>query len=120
MRRAEPQELLGHGVDRLLPVSRADRVAVPTRDEPTLRAPEIVDALREHCTVLARLPGEAPHGPVNLIYVTAPHRQISRVLATARAVDPDIFFLVERVRGWSENLRPVTNPTGWRAVLKKK
>jgi len=86
----------------------------------TQRAPEIVDALREHCTVLARLPGEAPHGPVNLIYVTTPHRRISRVLATARAVDPDIFFLVERVHGWSENLRPVTNPTGWRAVLKKK
>jgi len=78
------------------------------------------NALRDRCTVLARLQGESPQGSVNLIYLTTPHRQIASVLQTAREVDPDIFFLVERVRGWSENLRPVASPTGWRAVMKKK
>ncbi len=84
------------------------------------RAAEIVQALRDRCAILARLPGEGPDGPVTLIYLTTLHREITGVLETARRVDPDIFFLVERVRGWSENLRPIANPTGWRAVLKKK
>jgi len=58
------------------------------------RAPEIVNALRDRCTVLARLQGESPQGSVNLIYLTTPHRQIASVLQTAREVDPDIFFLM--------------------------
>ncbi len=86
----------------------------------TQRAQEIMNALRDHCVVLARLSGEGPQGPVNLIYLTTPHRQIAGVLQTARDIDPDLFFLIERVQAWSANLKPITNPTGWRAVIKKK
>jgi len=86
----------------------------------TARAKEIADALHSPNRVLATLPGESPAGPINLVYVTTPLRKLSEVIETARKVDPGIFYLVERAQVWSDNLLPTHNPTGWRAILKKK
>lgn len=84
------------------------------------RGREIMDAIRPHATVLAVLPGTSPEGSVDLIYATAPQQRVGAVISAAREIDPDLFYVTERTRGWSENLNPAVTPTGWRAVAKKK
>ena len=84
------------------------------------RAQEIISALREQCTVLAVLNGESPEGPVNLIYLSSPRRQLADAIRTVKEIDPEVHYIVDRAQVWSDNLQPIPNPTGWRAIVKKK
>lgn len=84
------------------------------------RGREIAEALKDRGHVLAIFTGETLEGVVNLVFVSARGPQVPGILAAARAVDPDMFYLVESAHAWSENAYPVPHPTGWRAVFKKK
>lgn len=86
----------------------------------TAHGREIAEALRGQGHVLATFSGETNRGPVNLIYLSARGKRLRDVLDLARGIDPDLFYLVESARQWSENVHPLPHPTGWRAVFKKK
>ena len=63
--------------------------------------------------------GDGTDGPRTLVYVSCPRRCLPSLLRAARAVDAELFYVVER---FSElgGLGPLPHATGWRAVLKKK
>lgn len=86
----------------------------------THRTSEIVAALEGRGRVLATFAGESAGRPVNLIFISATGKRVPDILQAARAVDPELFYLVEAATTWSENLQPLPHATGWRSVLKKK
>lgn len=82
----------------------------------------IAEALRGKGFRLTTFLGEGRDGPVTLIYLTCPRRELPDVIDRAREVDPQVFWAVETLR---EQSHGATSPhgahsTGWRAVLKKK
>jgi uncharacterized protein YebE (UPF0316 family) len=85
---------------------------------------DIARALRRDGHHVTTFTGEGPDGPVVLVYAMAPCRATRAMIAAARAVDPDLVYVTEPAHetngGIQLRLRPVPNPTGWRAVLKKK
>ncbi len=80
----------------------------------------IAAALNGEGRVLATFDGTTSQGPVNLVYVSARGPRVRSVIDLAKGVDPDLFYLVESARQWSENVHPLPHATGWRAILKKK
>ena len=54
-----------------------------------------------------------------LVYAICARRDLRSLLAAARAADPQLFYAVERFPQTSD-APPLFQPTGWRAVLKKK
>jgi uncharacterized protein YebE (UPF0316 family) len=54
-----------------------------------------------------------------LVYVICSRRDLPGLLGAARQADPDLFYAVERFPQTSD-VTPLFQPTGWRAVLKKK
>ncbi len=79
---------------------------------------QIAETLRGEGHVLATFAGETNTGPVNLIYVSARGKRIRDVVDRARAVDPDLFYLVESARQWSPNVNPPAS-AGWRSLFRK-
>jgi uncharacterized protein YebE (UPF0316 family) len=69
--------------------------------------------------VVASIDGESPEGPQTLVYATCARRDLPSIIDRARAIDPELFYVVERFAETSR-LVPVPPTTGWRAVLKKK
>lgn len=69
--------------------------------------------------VVASIDGESPDGPQTLVYATCARRDLPSIIDRARAIDPNLFYVVERFAETSR-LVPVPPTTGWRAVLKKK
>lgn len=86
----------------------------------TSKRSEIVHAVEDKGRVLATFTGETGGTPVHLIFVSARGRSVPELLRAARAVDPDLFYLVETAAGWSENAQPLPHATGWRATFKRK
>lgn len=84
------------------------------------RAREVAEAVQAQGRVLGIFRGETLTGPANLVFVSARGQQVRGILEAARSVDPEMFYLVESARAWSENAYPVPHPTGWRAIFKKK
>jgi uncharacterized protein YebE (UPF0316 family) len=109
----------GNGVGILIERQVSSRLAV-LRLLSTQRGQQIASALGDAGRVLAIMPGTTLEGPTHLVYVSARNRNVQRVIERARAVDPDLFFLVEPASEWSANLATLHQPTGWRAVFKRK
>lgn len=86
--------------------------------------PEIAEALRADGRTVTTFAGEGERGPVTLVYVASPRKAIRRIVKTARAIDPNLFFVTEGAHETSRDatprLRPVPHATGWRAAFKKK
>jgi uncharacterized protein YebE (UPF0316 family) len=80
----------------------------------------IGNALQERGYMLATFAGHTTRGPASLVFVSARGGGVQDVISTARSVDPEVFFVVEAARQWSENAYPLPHPTGWRAVFMKK
>ncbi len=84
----------------------------------------IAAALRADGRAVTTFNGEGAGGPVTLVYVASPRRHQRRLLATAQAIDPELFWVTEPAHETSRwpslRLRPVPHATGWRAVFKKK
>jgi uncharacterized protein YebE (UPF0316 family) len=109
----------GNGVGILIERQVSSRLAV-LRLLSSRRGQQIADALQGVGQVLAILPGTTLQGPTHLVYVSTFNRMVGQVIERARAVDPDLFFLVEPASQWSANLASLHRPTGWRAVFKRK
>jgi uncharacterized protein YebE (UPF0316 family) len=91
------------------------------------RGSDIANALRTSGQHLLTVSGIGRDGPTALVYATCARRDMRGLIDRAKDIDPKLFYVVERYAETSQ-LSPVTTaapltplqPTGWRAVLKKK
>ncbi|MBI2881754.1 MAG: DUF2179 domain-containing protein [Candidatus Tectomicrobia bacterium] len=66
------------------------------------------------------LEAEDADGPLQLLFIQN-HRKDARSIARrAREIDPKCFYTVDDIRAASQALMLSHQPTGWRAILKKK
>jgi uncharacterized protein YebE (UPF0316 family) len=65
--------------------------------------------------------GEGVTGPVTELLIVSRRRDLKKILAAVRAIEPKAFYITEQVGVVSKLYRPLlAEPTGWRSVLKKK
>ncbi len=67
---------------------------------------EIAAALRAGGQAATVFAGEGRDGPVSLLYVLCPRRGTAALLATARKIDPELFFVVEKAQDWGRRGSP--------------
>ncbi len=58
----------------------------------------VAAALRERGYRVTRFPGEGRDGPVDLLYVQVPRRQVRTAVQLTRDVDPSCFYVIDDVR----------------------
>lgn len=77
--------------------------------------------LRAAGQVVTTFAGEGRDGPVTELLVVCRRRDIKWILDLVKAADHDAFYIIEQAREVSHAQMPVyEEPTGWRAVLKRK
>jgi len=77
--------------------------------------------LRAAGQVVTTFEGEGRDGPVTELLVVCRRKDIKWILDLIKADDPDAFYIIEQAREVSHLQMPVyEEPTGWRAVLKRK
>ncbi len=77
--------------------------------------------LRAAGQVVTTFEGEGRGGPVTELLVVCRRKDIKWILDLIKADDPDAFYIIEQAREVSHLQMPVyEEPTGWRAVLKRK
>ena len=86
----------------------------------TRTGPQIAAALREDGKGVTEFEGRGRDGIVYELFITSPRRCIRSVIRRARDLDPDCFYVVGDVRTASTANGGTVQPTGWRAILKRK
>lgn len=79
----------------------------------------IAGRLRTLGFALTSFPGQGKDGPRTLMFTTCTRRSLSQVIREAAAIDPSIFYTVDRF-SHTGHVAPLPDPTGWRAIFKKK
>jgi uncharacterized protein YebE (UPF0316 family) len=64
--------------------------------------------------------GEGKSGSVIELYIVCRRKDLNRVLEVVRGIEPDAFYITEPAGLVSKVFRPMYQPTGWRAVFKRK
>lgn len=105
---------VGLTVERWLSIGRQG-VRVFTR-----KGFEVADTLWAEGIPATVFEGEGRNDAVYELYITTPRRQVPRVTRRARELDPACFYVIEDVRRASTVPGLAREPTGWRAILKKK
>jgi uncharacterized protein YebE (UPF0316 family) len=82
-------------------------------------AAELASRLRSFALDVTTFAGTSDQGSRTLLYVTCARRNVRPLVAEARRVDPALFYVIERFSQTSP-VGPLPDPTGWRAVFKKK
>jgi len=87
----------------------------------TERGGELAERLRESGQPVTIFRGEGRDGERMLLYALCERRRVAALVDQARAVDPQLFFVVEPAFE-SSMLQPLPLPsaTGWRALKKQK
>jgi len=81
----------------------------------------MAEQLRSHGHPLTTFRGEGRDGAVTLLYITCPRAALNAVLAEARGVDPDFFYVVEPAREWGHGFARTRSSTfSWHSLLKKR
>ena len=81
---------------------------------------EIAEMLRQQGIRLTEFPGEGRDGPTRALVVVVDRRESPRLIAQAQDLDRDCFYVLEDIRLTSAMAAGLHQPTGWRAILKKK
>jgi uncharacterized protein YebE (UPF0316 family) len=76
--------------------------------------------LRNEGYIVTELDGRGAYGQVSLLFVATSRKHAERVGRRVRELDPQCFYVVDDIRLVSAASIPGRNPTGWRAILKKK
>jgi uncharacterized protein YebE (UPF0316 family) len=64
--------------------------------------------------------GEGMDGPIQLLFIEIPRRKVPRLKVWLEDLDPDCYYIIDDIR-FAGPLHPtMLQPTGWRAVLKRK
>ena len=81
---------------------------------------KIAIQLRSEGFRVTSFPGEGRDGPIDMLFIEVPRRKTSDIALFSREVDPKCFYIIEDVREASIATLMLHQPTGWRAILKKK
>ncbi len=86
----------------------------------TKKGDAVATFMREKGFAVTTFAAEGRDGPVSLIFIETRRRTTPLILRYAATADPSCFYLVDDIR-LAAHPAPVRHqPTGWRAVLKKK
>jgi len=82
----------------------------------------IAEKIRQTGHAVTTFQGEGLSGPVTMLYVVCPRREQNDVVQVVRRIEPDAFYTVDLAGSVSKIYRPCMphEPTGWRAIFKKK
>jgi uncharacterized protein YebE (UPF0316 family) len=86
----------------------------------TRRGGEVVMALRQSGFPAIELDGRDAAGPVALLFVGVLRRNARQVIELARDVDRECQYVLDDVRLTSAARSRLYEPTGWRAIFKRK
>lgn len=86
----------------------------------TRKGVEVAAALREQGFRVTEIDGRGMSGPVELLFIEVRRRQAMSVAAIARQIDSECYYIVDDIRMTSSAYVRHFQPTGWRAILKKK
>ena len=82
---------------------------------------DMAQELRDQGYQVTIFEGEGKSGPVHELYIVCRRRDVTRLLETAKRIDPSVFYVTEPAGAVSKITRPFMQPaTGWRSALKKK
>jgi uncharacterized protein YebE (UPF0316 family) len=83
---------------------------------------EIAEKIRQTGHAVTTFQGEGLSGPVIMLYVVCLRRDQNGVVQLVKSIEPDAFYTVEMAGSVSKIYRPCLpqEPTGWRAIFKKK
>ncbi len=86
----------------------------------TRRGAELAQALRAQGLRVTQFDGLGRDGPVQELFIELGRREVGRVVAEARALDPLCYYIIDDIRAAS-SARPAASADGsWRDVLKRK
>ncbi|MCA9282175.1 MAG: DUF2179 domain-containing protein [Phycisphaeraceae bacterium] len=85
----------------------------------TRKGPETALLLREQGFRVTEFEGKGRDGAVSLLLLECERKRMSALTRTVREIDPTCFYIVDDVRSTSAPVGAY-QPTGWRAVMKKK
>jgi uncharacterized protein YebE (UPF0316 family) len=86
----------------------------------TRKGLELADTLWAEGIPATVFEGEGRDRAVYELFISTARRQVSHVTRRARDLDPDCFYVIEDIRTSSTAQPLMRQPTGWRAILKKK
>jgi uncharacterized protein YebE (UPF0316 family) len=82
---------------------------------------EMAEKIRESGHAVTTFQGEGLSGPVTLLFVVCRRKEQSDIVEIIRGIEPDAFYTVDQAGSVSKIFRPcMPNPSGWRAIFKKK
>jgi uncharacterized protein YebE (UPF0316 family) len=83
---------------------------------------EIAEKIRQTGHAVTTFQGEGLTGPVTMLYVVCRRKEQTEVVQMVRSIEPDAFYTVDMAGSVSKIYRPYCpqEPTGWRAIFKKK
>ncbi|MCU0596296.1 MAG: DUF5698 domain-containing protein [Desulfobacterota bacterium] len=83
---------------------------------------EIAEKIRQTGHAVTTFQGEGLSGPVTMLYVVCPRKEQNEVVQMVRSIEPDAFYTVDMAGSVSKIYRACmpNEPTGWRAIFKKK
>ena len=85
----------------------------------TRRGTRISREFREHHYAVTEWQGSGREGPITLLFLKIPRKNVRQVIAAAKVIDPGCFFVVENVEV-SDSFQPSLLPkTGWRVQMRK-
>lgn len=79
---------------------------------------EIAARLRHQGQAVTTFEGEGRDGPRTLLYLLAERKLVPSIVALAKELDPELFYVVEPVS--ESNYHPLPRTTGWRSPMKMK
>lgn len=85
----------------------------------TRKAPELTAYLREKGFRVTEFQGHGRDGAVSLLLLEAERKRMPSLTGDARRIDPACYYIVDDIRTTSAPTGAY-EPTGWRAVMKRK
>ena len=102
----EKKLAMGHSVFRII-----------SREKPK----ELADAIRKAGFAVTTFQGEGYKGDVTLLYVVVQRKELAKITKLVQEIEKDAFYIFETAGNMSKkHRRPFFEPTGWRAIFKKK
>lgn len=86
----------------------------------TREGPKMAAQLRSEGFRVTSFEGEGRDGMIHMLFIEIPRRKTADIIEFARQLDPKCFYVVDDVRMASLASITLHEPTGWRAILKKK
>jgi uncharacterized protein YebE (UPF0316 family) len=81
---------------------------------------KIATQLRSEGFRVTAFAGEGKDGPIAMLFIHVPRRKTADITLFVQQVDPNCFYIIDDVRLGTSALTMLHQPTGWRAILKKK